>query len=213
MKKIGILGSGVVGKTLAKGFLKYGYPVKIATRTPGKLDDWLHEEGAGATVGNFKETAGYGDILVLAVKGAAAEEVVTSLEKEMFGKTVIDTTNPIAEVGNGGVLNFFTGANESLFERLQTIAPDANFVKAFNSIGSAHMVNPKFKQGTPTMFICGNSASAKLETKGILEQFGFEVEDLGEVEAARAIEPLCILWCIPGFRENSWTHAFKLLKE
>jgi 8-hydroxy-5-deazaflavin:NADPH oxidoreductase len=97
-------------------------------------------------------------------------------------------------------------------ERLQKLAPEAHFVKAFSCVGNALMVNPDFKGVRPTMFICGNDDQAKREVSAIVDQFGFEVADMGTVEAARAIEPLCMLWCIPGFRSNSWTHAFKLLK-
>jgi predicted dinucleotide-binding enzyme len=110
------------------------------------------------------------------------------------------------------VLQFFTGHDDSLMEQLQKLAPETNFVKAFNSVGNALMVNPQF-ESKPTMFICGNNDKAKQEAAKILDLFGWEVEDMGKAEAARAIEPLCILWCIPGFRENRWTHAFKLLKK
>jgi hypothetical protein len=112
-----------------------------------------------------------------------------------------------------GVLQFFTSPNESLMERLQARVPDARFVKAFSCIGNAFMVNPDFGGEKPTMFICGNDAGAKRDVTGILERFGFEVADMGPVEAARAIEPLCILWCIPGFQRNEWTHAFKVLHD
>ena len=98
-------------------------------------------------------------------------------------------------------------------EELQSMFTKANFVKAFNSIGSAFMVNPDFNGEKPTMFICGNDEKAKKEVSELLSKFGFEVEDMGKVEAARAIEPLCMLWCIPGFLKNEWTHAFKLLKK
>jgi 8-hydroxy-5-deazaflavin:NADPH oxidoreductase len=74
------------------------------------------------------------------------------------------------------------------------------------------MVNPKMEGGPPTMFICGNHAGSKAEVKEILVQFGWDIEDLGAAEAARAIEPLCILWCIPGFLENRWNHALKMLR-
>jgi predicted dinucleotide-binding enzyme len=97
-------------------------------------------------------------------------------------------------------------------ERLQRLAPQANFVKAFNSVGSALMVNPALKGGPPTMFICGNNPQAKKDVASILHTFGWESEDMGPAEAARAIEPLCILWCIPGFARNDWTHAFKVLR-
>jgi 8-hydroxy-5-deazaflavin:NADPH oxidoreductase len=129
-------------------------------------------------------------------------------------KTVIDTTNPIADAPPvNGVLQFFTSPNESLMERLQAQAPDARFVKSFSCVGNALMVNPAFEGGRPTMFICGNNPAAKNEVAAVLDQFGFEVADMGTAEAARAIEPLCILWCIPGFLSNSWTHAFKLLRK
>lgn len=130
----------------------------------------------------------------------------------LAGKVVIDTTNPIAAAPPvNGVLRFFTSLDESLMERLQRAHPDARFVKAFSSVGNARMVNPRYAAGRPTMFICGNDTSAKDTVTGILEQFGWETLDLGSVEAARAIEPLCMLWCIPGFLRQEWTHAFKVL--
>ena len=152
--------------------------------------------------------------MVLAVKGTAAEEVVRLIGPEILsGKTVIDATNPIADAPPvNGILRLFTTQDESLLERLQRLAPAARFVKAFSSVGNSLMVNPQLAGGPPTMFICGNDAAAKAEVKGILDQFGWGSEDMGGVEAARAIEPLCVLWCIPGFRQNRWRHAFKLLE-
>ena len=213
--KIGILGSGVVGQTLASGFIKQGYQVKIGTSNPGKLNDWLKSAGANASVETFEEAAKFGDILVLAVKGTAALSVLEKAgSKNLTDKTIIDTTNPIAEIAPvNGVLQFFTNQNSSLMEELQSKYPQANFVKAFSCVGSALMVNPDFGGTKPTMFIAGNNGKAKGEVKSILNAFGWEIEDMGNVEAARAIEPLCILWCIPGFRENRWMHAFKLLKK
>jgi len=151
---------------------------------------------------------------VLATKGTAAEAAVRAAGiANLDGKTVIDTTNPIADAAPvNGVLQYFTAQNESLMERLQALAPNARFVKAFSCIGNAFMVNPDFNGERPTMFICGNDADAKDNVKAVLDRFGFDVSDMGAVEGARAIEPLCILWCIPGFLTNSWTHAFKLLK-
>jgi hypothetical protein len=121
-------------------------------------------------------------------------------------------TNPIAdEPPVNGVLKFFTTLDESLMERLQREFDTVRFVKAFNSVGNARMVNPQYKSGKPTMFICGNDEAAKKTVHGILDQFGWETADMGKAESARAIEPLCMLWCIPGFLRNEWTHAFKLL--
>jgi len=214
MVKVGILGSGDVGKVLAKGFLKNGYQVAIGSDHPEKLTEFKRENPEMETA-TFEEAAQSGDIVVVCVKGTVAEKIVEKVKKHITGKTVIDTTNPIADAPpQNGVLKYFTSLEESLMERLQTIAPDAQFVKAFNSIGSAIMGNPEFGDDTkPTMFICGNNDDAKKKVHEILEKFGFEVEDMGKVESARAIEPLCILWCIPGFLRNEWSHAFKLLKK
>ncbi len=213
--KIGILGSSVVGQTLGKAFLTEGHEVMIGTRNTSKegLVKW-QKENPSARLGSFANTAKFGELTVLAVSGDAAEDVVTQAGKENFSnKVVIDTTNPIAKAPpENGVLKYFTSLDKSLMEDLQKLLPDAKLVKAFNSIGHAHMYKPDFPGGKPTMFICGNDDVAKKTVTDILTAFGFETEDMGKMEAARAIEPLCILWCIPGFIRNQWTHAFKLLK-
>ncbi|HWD37371.1 MAG TPA: NAD(P)-binding domain-containing protein [Fimbriimonas sp.] len=210
--KIGILGSGIVGKTLGEGFLKHGYAVMVGSRSPEKLSDWASQH-AGAKTGTFAETAQYGDLLVLAVQGGVAAEALRMAGGDALkDKTILDATNPIDEAPpEDGVLRFFTGPNESLMEQLQTEFPSSNFVKAFNSVGAVRMINPQFEDGKPTMFICGNNPDAKQKAAEILDTFGWEVADMGTAQAARAIEPLCILWCIPGFLNNQWNHAFKLL--
>ena len=213
LPKIGVLGSGQVGEVLAEGFLKHGYEVMRGSRSSEKLVDW-QKKNPNAKIGNFVETAAGADIIVLAIKGSVAASALEQAGAEnLSGKTIIDATNPIADEGpENGVIKFFTGPNDSLMERLQSQFQKANFVKAFSSVGNPKMVNPDFNGVLPTMFICGNEDSAKSEVTKILDTFGWETQDMGTVEAARAIEPLCILWCIPGFRENSWNHAFKLLK-
>lgn len=212
--KIAVIGSGVVGTTLSNGFIKYGYHVMRGSRDPKKLEEWKSKSNGKAHIGTFEEAAHYGDVVVLAVKGAAAISAIKLCGIDnLKGKTVIDVTNPIEdEQPVNGVLKFFTDINGSLMERSQYTAPEANFVKAFNSVGNALMVNPKFSGGKPTMFICGQNENSKNAVREILGQFGWETEDMGGVEAARAIEPLCMLWCIPGFLHNEWNHAFKLLK-
>jgi predicted dinucleotide-binding enzyme len=207
MKKVAVLGSGAVGITLARGFEKHGYSVVIGTQHPEKKVEWKGE------LTTFAAAAQQADLLVLVVKGGVAEDVARAVAPHASGKTVIDATNPIADAPpQKGVLKFFTTLDDSLLERLQRLVPQANFVKAFNSVGNALMVNPELKGGPPTMFICGNNEQAKAEVSAILKKFGWETEDMGVAEAARAIEPLCMLWCIPGFTKNQWTHAFKLLK-
>jgi 8-hydroxy-5-deazaflavin:NADPH oxidoreductase len=211
--KIGILGSSDVAKTLAGGFIRHGHDVTIGTRDAAKLAEW-GRTNPRARVGSFADAARAGELLVLAVKGATAADALRAAgAANLAGKPVIDATNPIADVPPAnGVLRYFTSLDESLLERLQREFPDPRLVKAFNSVGNARMVNPSYAGGRPTMFICGNDPAAKAAVGKILDQFGWDVEDMGGVEAARAIEPLCMLWCIPGFLRNQWTHAFKLLR-
>jgi predicted dinucleotide-binding enzyme len=214
MKNIAVLGSGVVGETLARGFLSRGHSVMRGTREPAKLADWKKSAGDKASVGTFAEAARFGDVVVLAVKGTASEEAVALCGGALAGKTVIDATNPIANAPPvDGVLQYFTGPNDSLMERLQKKEPKAHFVKAFSCVGNAFMIDPDFGGQKPTMFICGDDAGAKGEVKAILDAFGWDTVDMGTVVAARAIEPLCMLWCIPGMRGGSWSHAFKLLQK
>ncbi|MEJ2239297.1 MAG: NAD(P)-binding domain-containing protein [Gemmatimonadales bacterium] len=215
MSRVAVIGSGIVGETLAGGFLKYGHEVMRASRDPAKLSDWNKRAGGKASTGTFSDAASWGEVIVLAVKGTAAESAVQLCGPEsLAGKVVIDATNPIADAPpENGVLRYFTDINASLMERLQALAPNAKFVKAFSCVGNAFMVNPDFDGLKPTMFICGNDDAAKAEVTSILTEFGWETEDMGNAEAARAIEPLAMLWCIPGLRNNSWSHAFKLLRK
>ena len=209
--KIGVIGSGDVGKVLAAGFKKYGHDVTIGSREGNKLREWSADQGIPEAT--FAEVAAGADIVVLAVLGRVAEDAIRLAGVDnLASKTVIDATNPIAAAPPvNGVLQYFTGPNESLMERLQALAPAANFVKAFSSVGNPSMINPTYAGGRPTMFICGDNADAKGVVTEILDQFGWEAADMGRVTSARAIEPLCQLWCVLGFTGNEWTHAFKLL--
>ena len=211
--RIGILGAGVVARTLAAGFLKHGHEVTLGTRDSGKLTDW-RKHHPDARVGTGADAASAAEVVVLAVKGTAASEALRLAgAANLDGKVIIDTTNPITDAPpDHGVLRFFTSLDDSLMERLQREYAAARFVKAFNSVGNALMVNPVLKGGPPTMFICGNDQDAKRIVTQLLDQFGWETADMGSVEAARALEPLCILWCIPGFLRNEWTHAYKVLR-
>jgi 8-hydroxy-5-deazaflavin:NADPH oxidoreductase len=211
--KIGIIGSGIVGQTLAAGFLKHGHQAMLGTRDPQKpeVQQWLKEHN-GAQVGTFEETARYGELVVLATAGSAAESAIALAGPEnLAGKVVIDTTNPISGAPVEGVLPFTTGPNESLGEKVQAAAPKSLVVKAFNSVGAVNMIDPHYEQGTPTMFLCGNDAGARAKVGEIVKQFGWEPFDCGGIAAARALEPLCILWCLPGFLRGQWNHAFKVL--
>ena len=211
--KIGILGSGIVAQTLAAGFVKHGHTVVLGTRDPGKLADWQGKHPQ-VKVGSVAEAGAFGQVLVLAVKGNVAQMVLEQAGGNSLGaKVVIDATNPIADLPPvNGVLRYFTTLDESLMERLQAAYPALRLVKAFSSVGSALMVNPELPGGRPTMFICGNDQGARDTVTSILDQFGWDTADMGLVEAARAIEPLAMLWCIPGFLRNDWMHAFKVVQ-
>ncbi|MBI5009985.1 MAG: NAD(P)-binding domain-containing protein, partial [Bacteroidia bacterium] len=125
MKKIGIIGSGIVAQTLGAGFIKHGYDVMLGTRDKSKLAEWQKGAGAKVLVGSFAETAKYGDIIVLAVKGTIAKNVLGAMGHEnLKNKTVIDATNPIADAPPAnGVLIFFTSLDKSLMEELQETVP------------------------------------------------------------------------------------------
>ena len=213
MKKVGVIGTGDVGTTLADGFAKHGWSVMRGTREPKKLDAWKKTAGKDASVGTVAQAAAFGDLVVLAVKGTAAESAVALAGPGLAGKAVIDTTNPIADAPPvDGVLRYFTTLDESLMERLQKVSPKAKFVKAFSCVGASLMVDPKLPGGKPTMFVCGSDAGAKAQVFDVLASFGWEWDDLGAAAAARAIEPLAMLWCIPGFLKDDWSHAFKMLR-
>jgi 8-hydroxy-5-deazaflavin:NADPH oxidoreductase len=210
MSRFGVLGSGIVGQTLAAGLKRKGHEVKIGSRGTDKLRDFSTKSGIPS--GTFAEVARWAEHAVLAVKGSVADAAINETgPANLKGKLVMDVTNPIAEgPPEDGVVRYFTGPNSSLMEQLQTAYPDIHFVKAFNSVGNTLMVDPDF--GTrPTMFYCGNDAVAKAVVLGVIEQFGWEGRDMGTVRGARAIEPLCMLWLIPAIRDHHSNHAFHLL--
>jgi len=213
MKKIGIIGSGHVAHALGNGFLKHNYEVMLGSRDESKIKAWKEKGGKYAHTGSFEEAAKFGEVVVLAVKGsAAANAIEEGGPQNLMGKTVIDTTNPIADAPpENGVLKYFTNLDESLMEQLQMRFPEIHFVKAFNSVGNELMVNPPFNE-KPTMFICGNNDAAKKDVHEILGHFGWETADMGKAAAARAIEPLCMLWCIPGILRGERKFAFRLIK-
>jgi predicted dinucleotide-binding enzyme len=212
--KVGVVGSGRVGEVLADGFLAHGHSVMRASRDPSKLEAWRRSAGSAASTGSLPATAEWAELLVLAVKGSGAEEAVRRCGLDaLAGKVVLDTTNPIADAPpEDGVLTYFTSLDHSLMERLQRLAPEARFVKCWSSTGAALLVDPDLPGGRPTMFVCGDDDEAKKQATAILDDFGWDAEDMGTAVAARAIEPLAMLWCIPGFLRNDWVYAFKVLR-
>ena len=212
--RIGVLGSGDAGRALAAGFLACGHDVLVGTRTPDKLRDWLRATPR-SSAGSFADAADFGEVVVLAVRGSvAARALRLAGTPNLKGKPVIDATNPVADqVPVDGVLHFFTSLEDSLMERLQREFSVAYFVKAFNSVGHGMMAQPDLPGGPPSMFLCGQHELSKRTVAKLVEQMGWEPVDMGGVEAARAIEPLGMLWNIPAIREKQLGHAFKLLRK
>lgn len=214
--KVGILGSGPVGKYLSMGFSKYGYLVKLGTRNPddAKITEWLPEAGINITAGTFRETAEFGEILVLATLWTGTENAINLAGKENFrDKILIDTTNPL-DFSRGLPPSLYLGHTDSGGEQVQRWLPDAKVVKAFNIVGHAHMVDPAFPDGKPDMFICGNNPEAKEEVTKILNTFGWPyVTDIGDISGSRELEALCILWVKYGIISGQWNHAFKVVKK
>ncbi|MEA2572006.1 MAG: 8-hydroxy-5-deazaflavin:NADPH oxidoreductase [Acidobacteriota bacterium] len=209
---VGILGSGDVGKSLARGFAGLGHDVKIGSRTPEKLNDFVAEMGGRVSAGTFAETAKFGDLIALATHGVATEEAIGLAGTENFnGKVVIDATNPLDF--STGKPQLSVGHTDSLGEQVQRLIPSARVVKAFNTVGNAYFVNPDFPNGPPDMFICGNDDDAKKIVSQICEHFGWGVVDLGGIEGSRQLEPMCMVWVLYGIRNGSWNHAFKLLRK
>lgn len=152
-------------------------------------------------------------ILGTATVGRTLAAVEQAGPARLAGKVVIDVTNPL-DFSKGFPPTLFVKDTDSLGERVQRAAPEARVVKALNTMTSALMLAPAaVNGGDHSVFICGNDAAAKDEVTKILDRFGWETEDMGGVEGARAIEPLCILWCLPGFLRGEWKHALKLLKQ
>ena len=210
--RIGILGSGDVGRALAAGFAGLGHDVKIGSRDPEKLRDWAGQAGPHVSTGTFAEVAAFGDVLVLATLGVGTEEAIKIAGIDAFdGKVVIDTTNPLDFSTGKPMLSI--GHTDSLGEVIQRLLPKAHVVKAFNTVGNALMVNPSLPGGPPDMFLCGNDDGAKKIVTQICTHFGWGVIDLGGIEASRYLEPMCLTWVLHGMRSGSWRHAFKMLHD
>jgi 8-hydroxy-5-deazaflavin:NADPH oxidoreductase len=214
MANVGVLGTGVVGQRLAAGFRGRGHEVRIGSRDPDKpeLREWLAGEGAGIHAGTFAEAAAMGELVVLAVLGDAAEQVIADAGPESFaGKVVIDAMNPL-DFSGGFPPKLSISGEDSLGERVQRALPEAKVVKAFNIIGNPYFVDPSFSEGRPTMLIAGDDADAKRTVTDLLADFGWsDVVDLGGIEGSRELEAICIAWVKIGGSRGAWDHGFKLL--
>jgi predicted dinucleotide-binding enzyme len=214
--KIGIIGSGTVAQQLGLGFLKSGHEVKLGTRHPNKLDDWLKKAGEKASVGSFEDAAKFGEMVAIATlwfNDATQDAINLAGKKNLAGKVVMDVTNPLAPGGENKSPKLALGYPESAGATIQSWLPDSKVVKAFNIVTAYYMANPNLKQGTPDMFIAGNDPAAKRMIMDIAIKWGWDIFDIGGIEQSYLLEALAMLWIRYGFITSSWKHAFKLLKE
>ena len=212
--QVGVLGSGEVGRRLATGFSSRGHSVMLGTRDADKpeLREWLAGDGAGIEIGTFAQTAAYGELLVVALLGGAAETAIADTGADKFaGKVVIDAMNPL-DFSAGFPPKLSITGEDSLGERVQRALPDAKIVKAFNTIGNAYFVDPSFNEGQPTMLIAGDDEGAKRTVGDVLADFGWpDPIDIGGIEGSRELEAICIAWVKIGGQRGAWDHGFKLL--
>jgi predicted dinucleotide-binding enzyme len=214
MEKIGILGSGVVGQSLGKGFARSGYNVMIGTRDKTKLNNWKKETGNNVSVGTNEEAAKFGDILVMATKWAGTENAINLAGKDNFkNKIVIDVTNPLQFEKENAIPRLAVAYPDSAGKTVQRWLPHSLVVKAFNIVSANHMTNPKLEEGIADLFIAGNNSEAKKKVKEIAKSWGWAVNDIGSIDNSYTLESLAMLWIIYGYMNNQWSHAFKLLKK
>lgn len=212
--KIGIIGSGDVAQSLGKGLSALGHEVMVGSRDPKKKEllSWKSKLGRKASIGMTTEAASFGDICFLAVAWHAGEDVIAQVRPQLAGKIVIDVTNPLV-FNDEGPPQLSIGHTMSGGEIVQQSLPDSHVVKALNIINHTNMVNPDFKSGTPTMFVCGNNKSAITHSMQLLDEMGWkDIVDLGGIEKSRLLEPLCLLWIEYGVANNTWKHGFSILK-
>jgi predicted dinucleotide-binding enzyme len=213
--KIGILGTGDVGKALGKGFLALGHEVKLGARdaTNEKAAAWVKENGGKASAGTFTDAAAFGELVVLATLGAGNKAALEQARPDnLKGKILIDATNPL-DFSRGFPPTLALSGNDSGGEQVQRLAPGAKVVKAFNIVGNAHMFRPSFAGGPPDMFICGNDDAAKKQVTELLKEFGWNTTDIGRIEGSRYLEAMCMVWVMYAASTNQWNHAFKMLRK
>jgi predicted dinucleotide-binding enzyme len=212
--RVGILGSGNVGKALGLGFVREGHEVKLGTRSPAAppLKEWLAQAGPRASTGTFAEAARFAEVAVLATRWEGTENAIRLAGPEhLAGKVVIDVTNPLRFAPDAPPM-LAVGFSDSGAEQVQRWLPGARVVKAFNAVNYAHMYKPEFPGGPPDMFICGDDAAAKRQVSDICRAFGWPVTDIGGLEGARLLEPLAMLYVRIAIQAGRWDAAWKLLR-
>lgn len=187
--RIGILGSGSVGMSLARGFARGGHDVMVGTRGAPRpeLAEWATAGAPAASVGSYDEAVAFGDAVIFTVPGRLVVATAEQVGADAFaGKLVIDPTNPLLFTPEGVEAAF--GEDSSAGEQLQAALPDAHVVKAFNQVGAEQMLTPDASKGLVVMRIAGDDAGAKAEVAELLTPYGWLIEDQGGIAAARQLE-------------------------
>jgi hypothetical protein len=211
---VGVLGTGDVGRALARAFVTLGHDVKMGARDASneKAAAWARDAGPRGSTGPFADAAAFGDLLVLATLGVANRSALEMAGAANFrGKILIDTTNPL-DFSGGMPPRLAVSGSDSGGEQVQRQLPEARVVKAFNTVGNAFMFRPEFPGGPPDMFIAGNDDTAKKEVTALLKEFGWGVVDVGGIETSRYLEAMCMVWVLSAMRSGSWNQAFKMLR-
>ena len=224
--KIGIFGTGIVGRTLATKLTADGHQVMIGTRN---IDDTLAKTKPDAMgnppykewqtnnqniqLGTFADTAKFGESIILATFGDVTKNAIDLAGKEKFsGKVLIDATNPL-DFSKGVPPKFTATLGNSLGEQIQKHIPEAKVAKAFNTIGAHIIVNPKWEEGVPDLLVAGDDEAIK-QVSSIAEKWGWNsIIDMGDISQSYWLETNAMLWIYYGFKNNVWNHAFKLLRK
>lgn len=206
---IAVIGTGNVGGTLGRRWAEAGHRVVFGTRDPAsqKVSELLAAAGGAASAASAATASAGAEIVVLATPWSGLEQTVAGLG-DLSGKIVIDCTNPIAPG-----FQLAVGLTTSGAEQVAGWAGGARVVKAFNTTGWENMADPLYDGQPTTMFICGDEAEAKAVVTELAETLGFEVADVGDLTAARFIEPLALVWIKLAITQgHGRTLAFKIVK-
>ena len=197
--RIGVLGTGMVGKTIGSKLVELGHEVTMGSRTADNPDatEWAEAAGANAAHGTFADAAAAGELVFNCTGGTVSLDALGAARKEnLAGKVLVDVSNAL-DFSQGrppilGVCN-----TDSVGEQIQRAFPEARVVKALNTVNAAVMVDPATVPGEHDIFVCGNDEDAKTQVRGLLESFGWPGEhilDLGDISAARGTEMYLPLW-------------------
>lgn len=197
--RIGVLGTGTVGQTLASKLVELGHDVRMGSRDAAneKAHAWATSVGERASTGTFPDAAAFGELVLNCTGGAVSLQALEQAGDEALrDKTLIDVSNPLDF--SRGMPPTLTVCNEdSLAEQIQRRFPDARVVKTLNTVNASVMVNPATVAGEHDAFVAGNDEGAKAQVVEVLESFGWPAErivDLGGIDGARALEMYLPLW-------------------